>query len=233
MTTPAAWYPDPEGRHQFRYWDGSRWTDDVADGGVASIDPLTAAPVAIETPAAQGPVEFDSDGKVASIEHLNQGGWIHSNSDSAQYYTCPGKSLFEAAEFLKDLPSIPPMTYYLVDTPDGTLGRDMDDFFTEQPIKTKNLTVAAPERGPAAVEFASLTSFGDGIKSQGAVANMKAAGRYANFILLMECGRCGYKSPVETEGGHLERQCYCCGATNDGMRGMISVISGNGRMTAI
>ena len=35
-----AWYPDPGGRHQFRYWDGQVWTDHVADNGMASVDPL-------------------------------------------------------------------------------------------------------------------------------------------------------------------------------------------------
>src|SRR5450759_1659025 len=37
---PAGWYEDSSGRHQYRYWDGTRWTDDVADAGRASIDPL-------------------------------------------------------------------------------------------------------------------------------------------------------------------------------------------------
>lgn len=37
---PAAWHPDPTRRHQQRYWDGRRWTDWVADGGVAGRDPL-------------------------------------------------------------------------------------------------------------------------------------------------------------------------------------------------
>ena len=32
-STPG-WQPDPTGRHDHRYWDGSRWTDDVADAGV-------------------------------------------------------------------------------------------------------------------------------------------------------------------------------------------------------
>jgi hypothetical protein len=36
---PADWYPDPSGRHQHRYWDGSAWTDWVADGGVTGRDP--------------------------------------------------------------------------------------------------------------------------------------------------------------------------------------------------
>jgi len=37
---PAGWYEDSSGRHQYRYWDGTRWTDDVADAGRASIDPI-------------------------------------------------------------------------------------------------------------------------------------------------------------------------------------------------
>ncbi len=32
------WYPDPERRHQYRYWDGTRWSDEVADAGVQGID---------------------------------------------------------------------------------------------------------------------------------------------------------------------------------------------------
>lgn len=34
------WYPDPGGKHEHRYWDGSQWTDQVADGGRQSVDPL-------------------------------------------------------------------------------------------------------------------------------------------------------------------------------------------------
>jgi hypothetical protein len=34
----AAWYPDPSGRHQHRYWDGERWTLHVSDDGVPGID---------------------------------------------------------------------------------------------------------------------------------------------------------------------------------------------------
>ena len=37
------WYPDPCGRHESRYWDGSTWTDNVADGGQASVDPVDGA----------------------------------------------------------------------------------------------------------------------------------------------------------------------------------------------
>jgi hypothetical protein len=45
MNSPApGWLPDPTTRHQYRYWDGTRWTDDVADGGVASTDALGEPP---------------------------------------------------------------------------------------------------------------------------------------------------------------------------------------------
>jgi hypothetical protein len=40
----ADWYADPVGRHQYRYWDGTRWTDHVANNGEASVDPLTQQP---------------------------------------------------------------------------------------------------------------------------------------------------------------------------------------------
>lgn len=40
---PADWYEDPSGRHQFRYWDGTAWTDHVSDSGQQSADPLTAS----------------------------------------------------------------------------------------------------------------------------------------------------------------------------------------------
>ena len=35
----AQWAADPTGRHQYRYWNGSRWTQYVADDGVQDVDP--------------------------------------------------------------------------------------------------------------------------------------------------------------------------------------------------
>ena len=43
---PAAnWYPDPGGKHEFRYWDGASWTDDVSDHGRQAKDPLVGTHV--------------------------------------------------------------------------------------------------------------------------------------------------------------------------------------------
>jgi len=39
-TATAAWYADPSGRHQYRYWDGATWTPSVADDGRTSVDHL-------------------------------------------------------------------------------------------------------------------------------------------------------------------------------------------------
>lgn len=38
--TAAAWHPDPTGRHELRYWDGSQWTEHVSDNGVQSTSPV-------------------------------------------------------------------------------------------------------------------------------------------------------------------------------------------------
>lgn len=39
-SVPAGWHQDPTGRHQHRYWGGAQWTDQVADGGSTSTDPV-------------------------------------------------------------------------------------------------------------------------------------------------------------------------------------------------
>lgn len=39
-TLAARWMNDPTGRHQYRYWDGANWTENVYDAGVESRDPV-------------------------------------------------------------------------------------------------------------------------------------------------------------------------------------------------
>ena len=39
--TTAGWYRDQTGRHEYRYWNGSAWTDDVSDHGQTSKDPAS------------------------------------------------------------------------------------------------------------------------------------------------------------------------------------------------
>jgi len=39
-TVPAGWAPDPYGRHEMRYWDGAKWTEEVYSAGSRTIDPI-------------------------------------------------------------------------------------------------------------------------------------------------------------------------------------------------
>lgn len=52
--TPANWYPDPLGRHELRYWDGSQWTEHVSSHGRQSVDPPTQG---THIPTTQRPTE--------------------------------------------------------------------------------------------------------------------------------------------------------------------------------
>ncbi len=44
-TTAPGWYPDPYGRHEFRWYDGAQWTDAVTSHGRQAIDPPTGTVV--------------------------------------------------------------------------------------------------------------------------------------------------------------------------------------------
>jgi hypothetical protein len=46
------WRPDPAGRHEYRYWDGSKWTDQVSDRGQVTAEPYDGTVAAPPAPAA-------------------------------------------------------------------------------------------------------------------------------------------------------------------------------------
>ena len=52
VSLPADWYPDPSGRHEHRYWDGSRWTEHVASHGRqgTDFDPTSMPPPTVARP---------------------------------------------------------------------------------------------------------------------------------------------------------------------------------------
>lgn len=43
----SGWYSDPAGRHEHRYYDGTSWTEHVADQGRVTADPLDTPPVRV------------------------------------------------------------------------------------------------------------------------------------------------------------------------------------------
>lgn len=73
MTSPAAWLPDPTGKHDHRWWDGDRWTEHVADAGQAAVDPLAPGeqpPAPSDTPSTPS---TGAEGTEAATEAA--GGW--------------------------------------------------------------------------------------------------------------------------------------------------------------
>ena len=161
-------------------------------------------------------------------DEVKQGAWSLQIKGGSGYYTQNADSLFVATEILKKLTSVPPQTYYLVDTPDGTLGMDINGFFTEAPIKTANLKIDNPCGKTESAQAQSLTGFGNMMNNQNSVALQKLHGQYAKLILLMKCGQCGYESPIETVAGNMERECYSCGTNNRTHRGKITVFMESG-----
>lgn len=49
-TAPANWYADPAGNPNWRYWDGTRWTEHVAGYATPVPAPVPASPVRAPAP---------------------------------------------------------------------------------------------------------------------------------------------------------------------------------------
>jgi uncharacterized RDD family membrane protein YckC len=81
VSPDAGWWPDPTGRHLHRYWDGTQWTDHVADGGPTTVDPLGLPPpvsdvVGSSEPEAPARVrEPAPDGPIAAFQSTQFGRW--------------------------------------------------------------------------------------------------------------------------------------------------------------
>ncbi|MEU0314696.1 AIM24 family protein [Nocardioides sp. NPDC006273] len=74
--TDAAWYPDPTGQAELRYYDGSQWTEHVSTGGQQSTAPLTPpqANVEQEAPTQVGSAQpMHGDGAQAQVAATQYG----------------------------------------------------------------------------------------------------------------------------------------------------------------
>jgi len=73
--TPASWHPDPTGRHELRYWDGSAWTDHVSDHGVTGTDPVDApaAPDGTRMDRLDSGLTLGNEGKAETIDQQLHG----------------------------------------------------------------------------------------------------------------------------------------------------------------
>jgi hypothetical protein len=78
-TTPG-WQPDPSGKHDHRYWDGSQWTDHISDGGVAGTDPYDAP---VDAPAdAPDPADAPTVTDAPAVAATGDEGWAQPSSDA-------------------------------------------------------------------------------------------------------------------------------------------------------
>ena len=94
-TTPANWYPDTTGRHQLRYWDGTRWTEHVSDNGVSGVDPLDGQAPAQGTrlDRVDGALTIGNEGDPARIQQQLTGtGYRGANVQGAAF--AGGGSIF-------------------------------------------------------------------------------------------------------------------------------------------
>lgn len=76
----AQWQPDPSGQHEYRWWDGQQWTENVSNQGVVSQSPMPAEPApaadmvvpALGMPAQQS--QFPQPDAAAQVGGLGQPG---------------------------------------------------------------------------------------------------------------------------------------------------------------
>jgi Protein of unknown function (DUF2510) len=74
MTTlpPPSWQRDPLGRCEYRFWDGTQWSDHVVTGGIEGIDPLPHAPVSGSDPETQQHLSHHPSNRQIAKEGRNQ-----------------------------------------------------------------------------------------------------------------------------------------------------------------
>jgi hypothetical protein len=56
------WFPDPTGRHEFRWWTGAAWGDQVADHGQSSVDGMQSPVPPVAVAAASPPPVYQQPG---------------------------------------------------------------------------------------------------------------------------------------------------------------------------
>lgn len=74
------WRPDPEGRYDYRWWDGQQWTDQVSQGGQVLRAPLGGAPAPAQGMDAPGGGvnPHRQGGGPAGVDPHRQGGAAHA-----------------------------------------------------------------------------------------------------------------------------------------------------------
>lgn len=104
MSNPAAnWYPDPTGRNEHRYWDGTGWTDHVSNRGVTGVDPVGAPPAGAQSQQPQqsrldrvdGALTLGNEGDPALIQRMTAGDGTHRSANVGSVAFQGGGSIFD------------------------------------------------------------------------------------------------------------------------------------------
>jgi hypothetical protein len=147
MNSPTpGWHPDPTARHDYRYWDGWEWTDDVADGGVTAYDPLPADDgyPGYET-ARYGPTSYGSSGNGSSS--YRSAGYGSAGYGSAGYGSDRGSDRYGSDRYGSD-------RYGYDDDPYGygaePATRRVPDLSYQPPYYTTDESPIATKKGPSA-----------------------------------------------------------------------------------
>lgn len=103
------WAPDPSGRHQLRYWDGSRWTSHVSTDGVVAVD---------DARVLEGDVSPRSDAPAArELEFAPSVAAAHQptpNDDFELWWSTPRKGCTYLGSHPRFTGSVPGLTVALV-----------------------------------------------------------------------------------------------------------------------
>ena len=95
--TPAGWYPDPSGEHQYRFWDGNKWTRATAD----PQDPREVSPSG-QAAAAQ-PAQREAIRVAPARPRRRQAGNEQAIEASGQELAAPAVSRTPAAEAPREI----------------------------------------------------------------------------------------------------------------------------------
>ncbi len=94
-STPAAWHPDPTGRHEYRYWDGQSWTAYVSDGGITGSDPVQPGPTRLDR--VDSALTVGNEANPALIQRMTSG-------DGSRRSAAVGPSAFTGSGSIFDEP---------------------------------------------------------------------------------------------------------------------------------
>ncbi len=101
----AGWKPDPNKQHEWRYWDGVSWTDQVSDAGEVSTSPYSPSVV---PPPPSAPPAAPAVEAVTSVQRSRSASYelMLLDRKGREILTTPFQSPDLAMQFAQQNPSV-------------------------------------------------------------------------------------------------------------------------------